>query len=149
MSEMKHTPLPWKMVSASNFENGNVYTSIQPVNVDEYAMKPLAMMNGEYHVCRMSHTAAECRFNYHRANAAFIVTACNSHYDNIATIAALKAENERLREALEKIHGFARSCEHDGGFDRETGPIGCNLGDRCVCIGYATVARAALTKQEG
>ena len=83
MSETKHTPTPWKVVSAPNFDNGMVYTSIQPVNVDEDAMKPLAMMNGEYHVCRMSHTAAEWRFNYHRANAAFIVTAVNA-YDSTA-----------------------------------------------------------------
>ncbi|NOV17849.1 hypothetical protein E5S70_17500 [Ensifer adhaerens] len=79
MAEMKHTPLPWKVVSQPNFDNGNVYTSIQPVNVDEEAMKPLAMMNGEFHVCRMSHTAASWRFDYHRANAAFIVKAVNAH----------------------------------------------------------------------
>jgi hypothetical protein len=60
------------------------------VTVDEEAMKPLAMANGEYHVCRMSHTAAEWRFNYHRANAAFIVEAVNSY-------AHLQAENERLK----------------------------------------------------
>lgn len=79
MADMKHTPLPWKVVSQPNFDNGNVYTSIQPVNVDEEAMKPLAMMNGEFHVCRMSHTAAQWRFDYHRANAAFIVKAVNAH----------------------------------------------------------------------
>ncbi len=76
---MTHTPLPWKAVSTPHFDSGLVYTSIQPVNVDEEAMKPLAMMNGEYHVCRMSHTAAEWRFNYHRANAAFIVKAVNAY----------------------------------------------------------------------
>jgi hypothetical protein len=40
-------------------------------------------------------------------------------------------------------------CAHDGGFDREIGPIGCYLGDKCVCIGiYPLVAsaRASLSK---
>jgi len=90
----EHTPTPWKVVSVPHFDSGLVYTSIQPVNVDEEAMKPLAMANGEYHICRMSHTAAEWRFNLHRANAAFLVEAVNSY-------ASLKAENERYRAALE------------------------------------------------
>jgi hypothetical protein len=88
VSETKHTPTPWKVVSQPNFNNGLVYTSIQPVSVDEEAMKPLAMMNGEFHICRMSHTAAPWRFNYHRANASFIVKAVNSH---AALIEALDA----------------------------------------------------------
>jgi hypothetical protein len=103
MSEMKHTALPWKVVSEPHFDNGNVYTSIQPVNVDEEAMKPLAMMNGEFHVCRMSHTAASWRFLYHRDNAAFIVKACNSYYQNRAAIAIKDAEIARLRAALHEI----------------------------------------------
>jgi hypothetical protein len=43
-------------------------------------------------------------------------------------------------------------CEHDGGFDREIGPIGCSLGDKCVCIGVfplVAAARAALSAKEG
>jgi hypothetical protein len=95
MSEIKHTPTPWKVVSDPHFDSGLVYTSIQPVTVDEVAMKPLAMMNGEFHICRMSHTAAEWRFNYHRANADFIVEAVNSHE-------GLTAERDRLREAFDR-----------------------------------------------
>lgn len=91
MTEVKHTPLPWKMVSAPNFDNGNVYTSIQPVKVHEETMKPLAMANVEHHVCRMSHTAAEWRFSYHRENAAFIVRACNSHYELLDALKALSS----------------------------------------------------------
>lgn len=102
MSESKHTALPWKVVSEPNFDNGNVYTSIQPVNVDEEAMKPLAMMSGEFHVCRMSHTAAPWRFNYYRANAAFIVEACNSYYTMRESIASKDAEITRLREAIQE-----------------------------------------------
>ena len=101
--DMKHTALPWKVVSDPHFDNGNVYTSIQPVNVDEEVMKPLAMMNGEFHVCRMSHTAAPWRFNYHRANAAFIVEACNSYYQMRDDLAAKDAEIARLRSALHEI----------------------------------------------
>jgi hypothetical protein len=59
-------------------------------------------------------------------------------------VSAITAERDRLREALEKISGFTSRCEHDGGLDRETGPIGCMLGDKCVCIGIHPVARDAL-----
>ncbi|WP_018445568.1 hypothetical protein [Rhizobium gallicum] len=103
MTARKHTALPWKVVSEPNFDNGLVYTSIQPVNVDAEAMKALAMMNGEFHVCRMSHTAAPWRFNYYRANAAFIVDACNSYYQMRDALAAKDAEIERLRAALSEI----------------------------------------------
>lgn len=99
---MTHTPTPWKVVSKPHFGSGLVYTSIQPVTVDEEAMKPLAMMNGEYHVCRMSHTAAEWRFNYHRANAAFIVKAVNA-YD------LLTAQNAWLKDRLSDLQLPARS----------------------------------------
>lgn len=61
------------------------------------------------------------------------------------TIDLVKNQNGRLREALEKISGFTGRCDHDGGFDREIGPIGCNLGDKCVCIGLHPIARDALT----
>ncbi len=104
MSEVKHTSLPWKMVSAPNFDNGYVYTSIQPVNVDEDTMKPLAMAGGEYHVCRMSHTAAEWRFSYHRENAAFIVRACNSHYELL----------EALRQCASEIGEWSRPKSSNG-----------------------------------
>ncbi len=104
---MSHTPTPWKVVSEPNYDNGLVYTSIQPVNVDEDAMKPLAMVSGEYHICRMSHTAASWRFHYHRANATFIVKAVNA-YDEL--VEALKAiadgeghADEIARQTLESI----------------------------------------------
>lgn len=104
MSDIKHTALPWKMVSAPNFDNGLVYTSIQPVTVDEEAMKPLAMANGEHHVCRMSHTAAEWRFSYHRANADYIVRACNNHYQLL----------EALRECALEIGEWSRPKSSNG-----------------------------------
>lgn len=109
-----HTNLPWKVVSYPHFDNGNIYTSIQPVNVDEEDMKPLAMANGEFHVCRMSHTAAPWRFEYHRANAAFIVEACNSFYDSQEAIAAKDAEIAKLREALSQILGYDRNFYDNG-----------------------------------
>lgn len=101
----KHTPVPWKVVSDAHFDNGLIYTSIQPVNVDEESMKPLEMANGEFHVCRMSHTAAPWRFNYHRANAAFIVKAVNSHADLIAALQECEEYFDQRADA---------DCDQDG-----------------------------------
>lgn len=113
------TPGPWKAVSDPHFDSGLVYTSVQPINIDEAAMKPLAMANGEYHVCRMSHTAAPWRFNYHRANATYIA-ACNpvaitallslarKASSAEARVSELERENAELREALKP---FARIGE--------------------------------------
>lgn len=61
------------------------------------------------------------------------------------TIDLIKSQNDQLRTALEKIADLTARCEHDGGFDREIGPIGCNLGDKCLCIGLHPIARTALT----
>lgn len=97
------TPGEWKAVSDPHFDSGLVYTSVQPVVVDEDAMKPLAMANGEYHVCLMSHTAAAWRFGLHRINANHIAL-CNP-----ANITALLAERKVMREALEIIAG-KRQC---------------------------------------
>lgn len=77
---------------------------------------------------------------------------------SVSEMEALRRENERLRaisldfqqqhikqnEALQKISDITARCEHDGGFDREIGPIGCDLGDKCVCIGIHPVARTVL-----
>lgn len=60
------------------------------------------------------------------------------------SVSLLQNQNDRMRKALEKIAGFTSRCEHDGGFDRESGPIGCMLDDKCVCIGIHPVARDAL-----
>ncbi len=46
------------------------------------------------------------------------------------------------KKALEELVAGLGRCEHDGGFDREIGPIGCMLGDKCVC---AHTARASAT----
>lgn len=54
---------------------------------------------------------------------------------------------ERLVKALEEIAEDTRRCDHDMGFDREIGPLGCSLGDKCVCMHIhmtATVALAAV-----
>lgn len=114
------TPGPWKCVSEANFDSGLVYTSVQPVNGDDEAMKPLAMANGEYHVCRMSHSAAPWRFNYHRKNAQYIAAV------NPVAIAELLSTLETLREAsanliasasdtYKKRNGHLASFEDDSG----------------------------------
>ncbi len=69
---IKHTPGPWKAVSSVNFESGLTYVSVQPEHSDAERDKPLAMANGEFHVCRMSHTAAWHRIALHEANAGLI-----------------------------------------------------------------------------
>ncbi len=56
----------------------------------------------------------------------------------------IQGQYNKQKEALQTIADLTARCEHDGGFDREIGPIGCNLGDKCVCIGIHQVARAAL-----
>jgi hypothetical protein len=70
-----HTPGPWKMVSKVHFETGLTYVSVQPETPDAERDRPLAMANGDYHVCRMSHTAAQHRINLYEANARLIAAA--------------------------------------------------------------------------
>jgi hypothetical protein len=104
------TPGPWKAVSDPHFDSGLVYTSVQPINIDEEAMKPLAMANGEYHVCRMSHTAAPWRFNYHRANARYIA-ACNPVAMREVLAIARKAEAlEREVDSLKQTRQHSREA---------------------------------------
>jgi hypothetical protein len=63
---------PWKAVCQPNFENGYTYTSVQPVNADPETMKHLAMASGEYHVCRMTHTPLERKWQRYAHDAAHI-----------------------------------------------------------------------------
>ncbi len=114
------TPGPWKCVSEPNFDSGLVYTSVQPVNVDDEAMKPLAMANGEYHVCRMSHSAAPWRFNYHRKNAQYIAAV------NPVAIAELLSTLEIIREASANLIASASDTYkkrngHLASFEDESG----------------------------
>lgn len=57
---------------------------------------------------------------------------------------SLAAENERLRAVLDGLRKDMDRCEHDGGYDREIGPIGCYLGDKCVCMPLYMKINAAL-----
>lgn len=76
------------------------------------------------------------------ANADFIAAASPD------VILSILSERDRLRAALGTIANETARCVHDGGFDREIGPIGCLLGEKCVCIGVHPVARAALTPMD-
>lgn len=49
------------------------------------------------------------------------------------------------KKALEELVAGIGRCEHDGGFDREIGQIGCMLGDKCVCVHTAPRIRASAT----
>ncbi len=64
-----------------------------------------------------------------------------------AKISNLQHDINEQRDALQKIADNTAHCIHDGGFDRESGPIGCNLGDKCVCIGIHPIAASALSKE--
>lgn len=73
------------------------------------------------------------------------------HLSAEAALTAAEAEKERLaRESisLSALIDLTKGCQHDGGFDREIGPIGCSLGDGCVCCGIVMGARAALSEKE-
>jgi hypothetical protein len=89
-----HTPTPWKVVQRPNFENGYIYTSIQPVTPDPETMRHMLMASGEYYICDTIHTPVASKAEKYRANADFIVTAVNSY-------ASSQAEIERLKVALE------------------------------------------------
>lgn len=61
---------------------------------------------------------------------------------------AMRAVDPAFRKISANIDlalSFMDRCIHDGGFDREIGPIGCNLGDGCVCIGIYPLLSAART----
>lgn len=64
--------------------------------------------------------------------------------DVTAADLGVNAEPGSVNEMLDLALSVMNGCVHDGGFDREIGPIGCDLGDKCVCIGvYPLVAKAA------
>lgn len=120
MSEMKHTPLPW-VTAGRNGAGDHIHGN-----------------DGEVAWCR---TYVGIHSDAIKANAAFIVEACNSHYDNLATIAALKAENGRLREALDECEDYFDNradadCDQDGFIPNKE-------------MQLLSTVRAALTKQEG
>lgn len=46
--------------------------------------------------------------------------------------------DEAKRLAAKAVHS---RCAHDLGFDRELGPLGCNLGDQCFCAGAVLAIR--------
>ncbi|WP_104662809.1 hypothetical protein [Ensifer adhaerens] len=60
----------------------------------------------------------------------------------VEAVAALEYKLKAATSALEKI--CDTRCPHDMGFDREIGPLGCSLGDKCVCVGLCTIASRAL-----
>ncbi len=70
-------------------------------------------------------------------------------YDQtVQELCEIKAKNAgriaKLEEALAQIRDETRGCSQDMGFCRETGPLGCALGDQCVCMPVHMIARAAL-----
>jgi hypothetical protein len=74
--------------------------------------------------------------------------------DNPPDYEGLRVERERRQAAEARLAALStdveaviqRGCQHDMGFDREQGPLGCDLGDACVCIGWGVPLRAALSQ---
>jgi len=75
MSDSKHTPGPWEASAVTHFDSGLTYVSVRPVTPDPETMRPLLMANKEYHICRMTHTAAQHAIAMHIANASLIAAA--------------------------------------------------------------------------
>jgi hypothetical protein len=98
-----HTPTPWKVVQRPNFENGYIYTSIQPVTPDPETMRHMLMASGEYYICDTIHTPVASKAEKYRANADFIVIAVNSYASSQAEIERLRTLAERYESALKRI----------------------------------------------
>ncbi|TQX91264.1 hypothetical protein EQW76_00545 [Rhizobium sp. rho-13.1] len=88
MTEINHTPLPWKAVQVLRFTmpGGLIYTSVEPVEASDATHRHLKMADGTYHVCHLSHTGDNRVAALRGADAEFIVRACNAHYDLLAGI---------------------------------------------------------------
>ena len=65
------------------------------------------------------------------------------------SISLIQSQNDQLLNVADQALQAMNRCEHDGGFDREIGPIGCYLGDKCVCLGiYPILSPAALSTRK-
>lgn len=94
-------------------------------------------MSAQTHEAEVKRYAKSC-LELMRAEQASVVTALQEE---------VSAAEQRLKEAMQVLD----RCEHDGGFDREVGPIGCALGEKCVCIGVYPIltGQRAFIKEAG
>ena len=94
-----HTPLPWYSSVLTPFENeegGEI-----SINAEDWTNHTIVNQNIEGP-------------EEGTANAAFIVHACNTYYDNAARIQALEGLAKQMREALESIGKDAREVFDHG-----------------------------------
>ena len=52
------------------------------------------------------------------------------------------ARDEGWNAAIEAAANCVSPCQHWLGFDREQGPLGCSLDDKCICIGVSLAIRS-------
>lgn len=93
-----HTPLPWELRRGVGDDYEVFPTRGGPPKHGSWA---------EVAVCPDQYDEEDEA----RANATFIVTACNSYYDNQATIASQAAEIARLREALTEVMSWVKNWD--------------------------------------
>ena len=103
-----HTPLPWAVFNGVNIYPANDTAGrfyIADCDPESACLEEMALAVGE-------HPFTDSTFEMKKADATFIVTACNSYYDNQALIASQAAEIARLREALKKIADPKQLASH-------------------------------------
>lgn len=131
------TPGPWAAKRKPNFNNGYIYVSVQPVNPDPATMRHMAMVGGDFHICKMNHTPVPEKAAKHHTEARRI---------------ARVPDMESALLAAEELAAMLENCLEV--LTKEDGRLCCN-GSECGCYGatkhqeaehYAKEALAAYRK---
>lgn len=102
------TPGPWH-VAADEHDNLLFPLFITPYTTDDtrFAVATVGMQN--YHACGLEDAKREAR-----ANAAFIVEACNAHDGLVARVAELEEQRDAMAEALRNaLHQLSTDSDLD------------------------------------
>jgi len=76
MDKNKHTPTPWKMLDVMDLKNKPIAWSVWPDLERPYSNSPRGNQ-----ICR----TPDGHLKERKANAEFIIRACNAHYDLLDT----------------------------------------------------------------
>lgn len=115
MSEMKHTPLPWEVCNGIDiYPVGDIAARhyVADCDPDGACLADMALDVGE-------HPHTDSTYEMKKANAEFIVRACNSHYDLLDAVQRAEAMIELMRSAAYQV-GLEGTKEWDeivGGSD--------------------------------